>query len=95
MRKQFSLHITLSACHKTKGDDTDLDDRLLVEEVWSIVRQMQARFSQEEFETVITVSALMLSFMGEQHGSISRGCYDGANLTFHVSNCAVQPQTER
>jgi hypothetical protein len=46
---------------------------------------MQARFSQEGFETVTTVSVLMVSFMGEEHGRIIHGCYDGTRLTFHVS----------
>ena len=76
----ISPHVTQLACHNAKGDD-----RLLVGEVGLIVKLLQARFSQEQFETIASVSVLMLSFMGEQHGRIIHGCCDGTNLTFHVS----------
>jgi hypothetical protein len=61
----ISRHVTQLACHMAKGDD-----RLLAAEVGLIVKLLQARFSQEQFETIASVSVLMLSFMGEQHGRI-------------------------
>ncbi|KAN0079782.1 hypothetical protein V8E54_004996 [Elaphomyces granulatus] len=76
----ISPHVTQLARHNVKGDD-----RLLVGEVGLIVKLLQERFSQEQFKTIASISVLMLSFMGEQHGRIIHGCCDGTNLTFHVS----------
>ena len=87
----ISPHATQLACHKAKGDD-----RLLAGEVGLRVKLLAARFPQEQFETIASVSVLMLSFMGEQHGRIIHGCCDGSNLTFGFPRFrTVQLQTER